>query len=222
MKRIALVLTALITLGMLNENQAQSAKVKLKTSMGDITIVLYDDTPMHRDNFLELIEKNFYDGILFHRVMSQFMIQAGDPNSKDAKPGTQLGAGGPGYTIPAEFRPNLWHKKGALAAARQPDQVNPKKASSGSQFYIVVGRSWSVNELAQMEAQGQRPKFTDEQKKVYTTIGGYPPLDYQYTVFGEVTEGLDIVDKISLVPCNATRPVTDVKILDVTVVKSGI
>jgi len=219
MKRFALVLTALITLSMLSDIQAQSTKVKMKTSMGDITLVLYDDTPMHRDNFIKLVNEKFYEGILFHRVMSKFMIQAGDPNSKDAKPGTQLGAGGPGYTIPAEFRPNLWHKKGALAAARQPDQVNPNKASSGSQFYIVVGQPWSVNDLTQMEAQGQHPKFNDEQKKVYTSIGGYPPLDYQYTVFGEVTEGLDVVDKISLVPCASTRPVTDVKILSVTVVK---
>jgi cyclophilin family peptidyl-prolyl cis-trans isomerase len=219
MKHIALVLTAFITLSMISDIQAQSTKVKMKTSMGDITLVLYDDTPMHRDNFLELVKKNFYDGLLFHRVMSQFMIQAGDPNSKDAKPETQLGAGGPGYTIPAEFRPNLWHKKGALAAARQPDQVNPKKASSGSQFYIVVGKPWSVNEMNQMEQAGQHPKFNEEQKKAYSTIGGYPPLDYQYTVFGEVTEGLEIVDKISLVPCTRTRPVTDVKILSVTVVK---
>ncbi len=148
------------------------------------------------------------------------MIQAGDPNSKDATPNTQLGAGSPGYTIPAEFKQNRWHKKGALSAARQPDRVNPKKASSGSQFYIVVGQPWSVNDLTQMEAQGQHPKFTDEQKKVYTTIGGYPPLDYDYTVFGEVTEGLDIVEKISKVErLPGDRPVTDVKILSAVVLK---
>lgn len=204
----------------MNDNQAQSTKVLMKTSMGDITLVLYDDTPIHLDNLLELIKKNFYDGLLFHRVMPNFMIQAGDPNSKNAQPGVQLGSGGPGYTIPAEFKPNHYHKKGALAAARQGDQVNPKKASSGSQFYIVTGRVWSVAELTQMETTGQHPKFTDEQKKIYTTIGGYPPLDYQYTVFGEVTDGLDVVDKISMVPRDApNRPNTDIKILSFTVVK---
>jgi cyclophilin family peptidyl-prolyl cis-trans isomerase len=205
---------------MMNENQAQQTKVKMKTSMGDITIVLYDDTPMHRDNFIKLVNEKFYDGILFHRIIPQFMIQGGDPNSKDAKPNTQLGAGGPGYTVPAEFKQNRWHKKGALAAARQGDQVNPKKASSGSQFYIVVGKPMSVNELNQMEQGGGHPKFTEEQKKVYTTLGGTPFLDYQYTVFGEVTEGLDVVDKISKVErLPGDRPVTDVKIISVVVLK---
>ena len=136
MKRIAIVLTAFITLAMLNETTAQSTKVLMKTTAGDITLVLYDDTPIHKDNFLELIKKNFYDGVLFHRVIPEFMIQGGDPNSKDAKPGAMLGNGGPGYTIPAEFKPNHYHKKGALAAARQGDQVNPKKASSGSQARV--------------------------------------------------------------------------------------
>lgn len=210
MKRIALVLTAFITLSMLSDIQAQSTKVKMKTSMGDITLVLYDDTPIHRDNFIKLVNEKFYDGILFHRVIPQFMIQGGDPTTRAAKPGPQLG------TIPAEFRPNHWHKKGVLAAARTD---NPQKASSGSQFYIVVGRPCSVNELNQMESTGQHPKFTDEQRKVYTTIGGTPHLDYTYTVYGEVTEGLDVVDKIALVPCTATRPNTEVKILSVTIIK---
>lgn len=205
---------------MMNENQAQQTKVKMKTSMGDITIVLYDDTPIHRDNFIKLANEKFYDGILFHRIIPKFMIQAGDPNSKDAKPNTQLGIGGPGYTVPAEFKQNHWHKKGALSAARQGDQINPKRASSGSQFYIVVGEVLSVNQLNQLEQSGQHPKFTEEQKKDYTTIGGTPFLDYQYTVFGEVTEGLDIVDKISKVErLPGDRPVTDVKILSVVVLK---
>jgi peptidyl-prolyl cis-trans isomerase B (cyclophilin B) len=203
----------------MTEIQAQKTKVKLKTSMGDVTVVLYDDTPIHRDNFIELINKKFYDGVLFHRVIPKFMIQAGDPTSKDAKPGVQLGSGGPGYTIPAEFKPNHFHKKGALAAARQGDQVNPTKASSGSQFYIVVGEVLTEAQLGQLEQMGRHPKFTDEQKKAYTTVGGTPHLDYQYTIFGEVTEGMDIVDKIALVPCAATRPVTDVKILSVTILK---
>lgn len=216
MKRIALVLTAFITLSMMSDIQAQSTKVKMKTSMGDITLMLYDDTPIHRDNFLKLVDEKFYDGISFHRVIAEFMIQGGDPSARESNPGPQLG------TIPAEFRPNHWHKKGALCAARTD---NPAKASSGSQFYIVVGRPWSIAELESFEKQGPNPKmpphpkFTDEQRKVYTSIGGTPHLDYTYTVYGEVTEGLDIVDKISMVPCNNTRPVTDVKILSVTVVK---
>lgn len=205
---------------MTNDILAQSTKVLVKTSLGDITLLVYDDTPIHKDNLLELIKKNFYDGVLFHRVIPNFMIQAGDPNSKNAKPGDRLGSGTPGYTLPAEFRPNHYHKKGALAAARLGDGANPKKESSGSQFYIVSGRVWSVAELDQMEKSGQHPKFTDEQRKVYTSTGGYPPLDYQYTVYGEVTEGLDVVDKISRVQRDQSdRPLTDVKILSFTVVK---
>jgi peptidyl-prolyl cis-trans isomerase B (cyclophilin B) len=221
MKRIALVLTAFITFAMLNETQAQSTKVLIKTTLGDITVMLYDDTPIHRDNMLELIKKNVYDGTLFHRVIKGFMVQGGDPTSKDAKPGQQLGSGGPGYTIPAEFKPNHYHKKGALAAARQGDQVNPQKASSGSQFYIVQGNVMSVAQLTQMESTGQHPKFTEEQKKAYTTVGGTPFLDYQYTVYGEVTAGLDVIDKIAAVETSkpGDRPKTDVKIISVSVVK---
>jgi len=209
MKHIALFVTALLIISNMSEIQAQNTKVKMKTSMGDITIVLYDDTPIHRDNFIKLVKEKFYDGIIFHRVIPQFMIQGGDPTTRATNPGPQLG------TIPAEFRPNHWHKKGALAAARTD---NPLKASSGSQFYIVVGKVWTAKELDAFEQQGGHPKFTDEQRKVYTTIGGTPHLDYTYTVYGEVTQGLDIVDKIALVPCNATKPVKDVKILSVTVI----
>jgi peptidyl-prolyl cis-trans isomerase B (cyclophilin B) len=185
----------------------------MKTSMGDITLVLYDDTPIHRDNFIKLVKENFYSGILFHRVIPNFMIQGGDPTTRATNPGPQLG------TIPAEFRPNHWHKKGALAAARTGGPGNPQMASSGSQFYIVVGKPCSVNELSQMEASGQHPKFTDEQKKIYTSTGGTPHLDYTYTVYGEVTEGLDVVDKIALVPCSATKPITEVKIISCVIVK---
>lgn len=220
MKRIALLLTVFITLSMMTENQAQPTKVRIKTSVGDITLVLYDDTPLHRDNFLALIKKNFYDGVLFHRVIPGFMIQTGDPNSKGAKPGTQLGSGGPGYTIPAEFKANRYHKKGALAAARQGDEVNPSKASSGSQFYIVVGKVATEGQLASLESSGRHPKFTDAQKKDYTTVGGTPFLDTQYTVFGEVTGGLDVVDKIAMMDRDKSdRPNVDVKILSVTVTK---
>ena len=175
---------------------------------------------MHRDNFIELINKKFYDGILFHRVIPGFMIQAGDPNSKNAKSGDRLGSGNPGYTVPAEFRPQLYHKKGALAAARLGDQANPKKESSGSQFYIVTGKVWTNNELNQMESTNTHPKFTDEQRQIYTTIGGYPPLDYNYTVFGEVTEGVEIAEKIGQVKRDRSdRPLDDVKILSITILK---
>jgi cyclophilin family peptidyl-prolyl cis-trans isomerase len=211
MKRIALVLTVFMTLTMLSENQAQTTKVKMKTSMGDVTLALYDDTPIHRDNFIKLVNEKFYDGLLFHRIIPNFMIQGGDPSTRTPNPGQQLA------TIPAEFRPNRWHKKGALAAARTN---NPQKASSGSQFYIVVGEKFTAAQLDQLEQSGRHPKFTDEQRKVYTETGGSPHLDYEYTVYGEVTQGLDIVDKISLVPCGAmNKPVTDVKILSVTIVK---
>ena len=204
----------------MSENQAQQTKVKMKTSMGDVTILLYDDTPIHKDNFIDLVTKKVYDGILFHRVIPGFMIQAGDPDSKNPKPGQQLGVNSVGKTIPAEFKPNRIHKRGALAAARQGDRVNPKKESSGSQFYIVTGRMWSVKELEQLEAQGNHPKFTTDQKTTYTTIGGYPPLDYQYTVFGEVTEGIDIVEKIGNAPRDPSdRPKTDIKIISMTIVK---
>ncbi|MCK9324876.1 MAG: peptidylprolyl isomerase [Bacteroidales bacterium] len=218
-KTIFLVLT-LVIFSMMSENQAQQTQVRMKTSLGEITLLLYDDTPMHRDNFIELINKKFYDGILFHRVIPGFMIQAGDPNSKNAKTGDRLGSGNPGYTVPAEFRPQLYHKKGALAAARLGDQANPKKESSGSQFYIVTGKVWTNNELNQMESTNTHPKFTDEQRQIYTTIGGYPPLDYNYTVFGEVTEGVEIAEKIGLVKRDRSdRPLDDVKILSITILK---
>ena len=217
MKRIAFLLTAFITIGMLTENQAQTTKVLMKTSMGDITLMLYDDTPGHRDNFIKLVKSKFYDGLLFHRVIPGFMVQGGDPGSKNAKPGVQLGSGNPGYTIPAEIKANRYHKKGALCAARTD---NPQKASSGSQFYIVTGKIWTAQDLETMEVQGRHPKFTDEQKKVYTTVGGFPGLDTQYTVYGEVTKGLDIVEKIGKVERNPSdRPKVDVKIISVTVVK---
>ena len=217
MKRIASILILIMAVSM--AMQAQSTKVLLKTTMGDITVMLYDDTPMHRDNFIKLVNDKFYDGLLFHRVMNGFMIQTGDPGSKNAGPDARLGSGGPGYKVPAEFRPNHWHKKGALAAARQGDQFNPKKESSGSQFYIVQGKKWSPEQLDMLESQG-RPEFTEEQRKHYTQVGGYAPLDFQYTVFGEVTDGLDVIDKIAAVEVDrANRPVKDVKIISATVVK---
>jgi len=203
----------------IEEETMKDPIVKMHTNYGDITIKLYNETPQHRDNFLKLVEECFYDSTLFHRVIAGFMIQAGDPDSKGAMPQKQLGAGGPGYTVPAEFRKDLIHKKGALAAARQGDQVNPQKRSSGSQFYIVVGRSWTADEMKMIEER-TGIKYTDEQKEIYETLGGYPFLDREYTVFGEVVEGLDIVDAISLVDTNpADRPLQDVVIESMEIVE---
>lgn len=185
--------------------------VKIETSYGDIVVKLYNETPKHRDNFLKLVKEGTYDGLLFHRVINQFMIQGGDPNSRDAKPGQMLGDGELGYTIPAEFVPGLYHKKGALAAARQGDQVNPQKASSSCQFYIVQGNTWTADRLKMIEDRYGK-KFTPEQAEVYATLGGTPFLDGDYTVFGEVVEGIEVVDKIASVACGPMdRPVEDVK-----------
>ncbi len=186
-------------------------KVKITTPMGDIVLKLYNETPKHRDNFIKLAKEGYYNGLLFHRVMKTFMIQGGDPESKNAPAGTQLGNGGPDYTIPAEFSPKLYHKRGALAAARQPDEVNPQKESSGSQFYIVHGRPFNETELNNIAQQGGL-MFTDEQKNLYQTVGGAPFLDMQYTVFGEVVEGMEVVDKIAAQPVDGSnRPFKNVK-----------
>lgn len=221
------------------------AKVRISTTLGDIIVRLYDETPKHRDNFLKLASEGYYNGTLFHRVIKDFMIQGGDPDSKGAPAGQQLGVGGPGYTIEAEINPALFHKRGTLAAARQGDEVNPERRSSGSQFYIVWGQTYKEGQVRQLEKQLQMQqlqsifnqlvqerrdeimklrrernraalqemqddlsaqaeamastnpvKMTEAQKAAYTTVGGTPHLDGQYTVFGEVEEGLDIVEKI--------------------------
>ncbi len=197
----------------------EGAKVLLQTDYGDILIKLYDETPKHRDNFIDLAEDGFYDGILFHRVIEDFMIQAGDPESIDAEPGEPLGSGGPGYTIEAEIEPGLFHKKGALAAARQGDQVNPEKRSSGSQFYIVQGRVFSHQQLDELEESLDK-SFTREQRKTYTSDGGVPHLDNDYTVFGEVVEGFEVIDKIAEIETNQQdRPVEDIRITSLEVVE---
>ena len=185
--------------------------VKIETSYGDMVVKLYNETPLHRDNFIKLVKDGTYDGLIFHRVINQFMIQGGDPNSRDAKPGQMLGDGELGYTIPAEFVPGLFHKKGALAAARQGDEVNPQKASSSCQFYIVQGTTWDANRLKMVE-QRMGKSFTSEQAEVYATVGGTPFLDGDYTVFGEVVEGMEVIDKIAAVQCGPMdRPIEDVK-----------
>ena len=170
--------------------------VELETAFGTMTIWLYDDTPKHRDNFLKLAEENFYDGLLFHRVIQGFMVQGGDPNSRNAKPTQQLGTGGPGYEVQAELESGHVHIKGALAAARKGDQVNPEKASSGSQFYLVQGRPVTEQDLAMIEAK-KAFRYTKEQREAYLKLGGTPFLDRDYTVFGEVIDGIEIIDKIA-------------------------
>jgi peptidyl-prolyl cis-trans isomerase B (cyclophilin B) len=176
---------------------------EIETRFGTMTIGLYDATPQHRDNFRKLVEEGFYDGTTFHRVIAGFMAQGGDPNSKDDDPMND-GAGGPGYTIPAEFHAKYYHKKGAIAAARQGDQVNPARASSGSQFYIVHGQVTDSATLGQMEAQMQAMDstfaFSDAAVETYTTVGGTPFLDSQYTVFGEVVDGMAVLDSLATTP----------------------
>lgn len=211
--------TATATETKTERNMDELTKVIFKTSMGDITIALYDNTPLHKENFLKLVKSDYYNDILFHRIIQGFMIQTGDPDSKGAPAGKQLGSGGPGYTIPAEFRQENFHKRGAVAAARQADQVNPTKASSGSQFYIVDGKTFNEDELKQITAY-YKTTFTDEQTKIYTTVGGAPFLDMQYTVFGEVVEGMDVVDKIAAQKKDRfDRPINDVKIISTTIVE---
>jgi cyclophilin family peptidyl-prolyl cis-trans isomerase len=198
----------------------KNTKILIETSLGNLTAELYDQTPFHQENFLKLIGEHYYDGLLFHRVIKDFMIQTGDPDSKDAKPGQLLGRGGPDYTIPAEFVPELYHRKGAIAAARQGDRINPKKESSGSQFYIVEGRKYTDQELDAMEQRNMHIRFTDEQREVYKTLGGTPHLDYSYTVFGQVTDGLNVLDSIANVPTDKNnRPLKDVKIITIKVLK---
>ena len=246
-------------------------KVLIKTTVGDITIKLYNETPQHRDNFIKLVQEHYYDSILFHRVIKDFMVQAGDPESKNAEKGVQLGAGGPGYTIPAEFvYPKYFHKRGALSAARQADQVNPERKSSGSQFYIVTGKKYGKYDLQDMEKQlndqqgqgifdrlcsenidsimklqqaGDRDglmklqdelvaktdailkeqgpfKFTKEQVDAYMEDGGTPFLDNQYTVFGEVIDGMKTVDKIESAGTDMSdRPRKDIRIITMELIK---
>lgn len=249
------------------ENEKRTL-VKLETTMGNITVALYNETPKHRDNFIKLVKEGVYDSTLFHRVIKQFMIQAGDPDSKNASDTAMLGSGDMGYTIPAEFNPKFFHKKGVLAAARQGDDVNPEKASSGCQFYIVTGRKFTEPQLLGMEnkineqreealfdslarqhmkeiykmrkagdnagllelqdtleAQAreladkeEKFRFTPEQIKAYSTIGGAPHLDGSYTVFGEVTEGMEVVDNIEIAKTNrADRPIENIRILKASI-----
>ena len=278
MKRIQIVLLTILACSIVackpgsknSVKMEQETKVKIETTEGDIVVKLYNETPKHRDNFIKLAKEGTYEGTLFHRVIKDFMIQAGDPDSKKATKGQMLGSGDVGYTVPAEFvYPKYFHKKGVLSAARQGDQVNPEKASSGCQFYIVTGKVYNDSTLLGMERQMNQARlnnafnalaqkhmkevyrlrkagdqeglmdlqdsliaqaeaqvakepefrFTPEQVQAYTTVGGTPHLDGAYTVFGEVLEGMGVVDKIQCVKTDRNdRPEEDVKIKKVTII----
>jgi peptidyl-prolyl cis-trans isomerase B (cyclophilin B) len=193
--------------------------VELLTTHGTIVLRLYDSTPLHRDNFIRLVKSHYYDSVLFHRVIQNFMIQAGDPNSKNAAAGIALGNGGPSYKIPAEFRVTLFHKKGVLAAARDN---NPEKASSGSQFYIVKGKQFTDSGLDSVEINRLKRKLPQAHREVYKKIGGTPHLDQNYTVFGETVRGIEVVDAIASEATSKTppdRPIKDVRLLKATLIK---
>ncbi len=219
----ALVLTMQACFPLKHGNEKEQ-KVLIRTTEGDITLKLYNETPMHRDNFIRLIRAKTYDGLLFHRVIGEFMIQGGDPNSKNAAPGATLGEGDVGYTVPAEFRtPEIYHKRGALAAARMGDDENPAKASSGCQFYIVVGKKFTDEQLDKMQegkiaryghANDSTYTFSARAREDYKAIGGTPHLDGNYTVYGEVLKGMDVVERISKTETNRhDRPVKDIRII---------
>jgi cyclophilin family peptidyl-prolyl cis-trans isomerase len=225
---IAGVLFALcFVLGSFSGGSPKEDIVVIKTKYGNILIWLYKDTPKHRDNFIKLSNQGFFDGTMFHRVISTFMIQGGDPYSADPKMADSIGNGGPGYEIDAEILPNHFHKRGALAAARQSDDINPLRKSSGSQFYIVQGKKWSDEELNNFQrrirtnTKNDQFTFTEEQIRYYKTFGGTPQLDQQYTVFGEVISGMAFVDSIASVKTNAdknNRPLDPIT-MDVNIVK---
>lgn len=195
--------------------------VEIKTTAGDIKIQLHPETPKHRDNFIKLVKESFYDNILFHRIIKNFMMQAGDPDSINASMNTHLGAGGPDYTIEAELNTPYFHMRGAVAAARLGDAMNPEKASSGSQFYIVYGKQVIDKELDSLE-RNYGFKFTPEQREAYKTVGGTPFLDGEYTVFGQVIEGMDVLKEINKVATNREdRPLEDVKIISMTILEEA-
>jgi cyclophilin family peptidyl-prolyl cis-trans isomerase len=213
--RKTLVGVFIITLFALNA-LAQKNKVKIETEYGNIIVMLYDSTPLNTQNMIKVAKEHGYDSTLFHRVIPEFMIQGGDPNSKNAKPGQTLGEGGLAYTVPAEINNTYFHKKGALGVAREN---TPDKSGSASQFYLVVGKKFTDADLDNVTKHSGRV-FTPEQREAYKTVGGSPHLDGNYTVFGEVIEGQDIVDKISLEPRDRRdRPNKDIRIISLKVMK---
>ena len=227
MNRYLLTLTMTVLFGSLvSVAQTSTTEVLLETTEGNIRIALYDETPLHRDNFLKLTRMHVYDSLLFHRVIKNFMIQSGDTNSKNAKPGQRLGTGDFDYTQEPEFRlPQIIHRRGCVAMAREPDNVNPEMRSSACQFYIVWGKRFSSTEIEKAQERLDtmthgRVKLTPEMIKVYKSVGGTPHLDGQYTVFGEVTEGLDVVERIQKAETDEfDRPFEDIRILRATVTK---
>lgn len=223
---VALLVLAACGTPRANKKTPASARVQMQTTAGVIELRLYDETPKHRDNFLKLVEEQCFDSLLFHRVIKDFMIQGGDPTSKNAPAGTLLGDGDLGYTVEAEFMPEVhFHRRGVLAAAREGDIDNPTKASSASQFYIVWGKVYTKDELQAYKdyykrRTGKELMLTPEQETAYTTVGGTPHLDGEYTVFGEVVSGLDVVEKIQNAACDANdRPIEDIRILKVEIIK---
>jgi len=199
------------TISAQDNSKVSRTRALITTNIGEIEISLYNETPLHRDNFIKLSTEGFYNNLLFHRVIKDFIIQGGDPLSRGADKGVLLGRTGTGYTIPAEIIPELYHKKGAIAAARTSDENNPLRESSGSQFYIIIGKIYNPGELQYMEESHICIPLSDEMKKVYTTIGGSPHLDGAYTVFGEVTKNIELVEKISRLQTDPyNRPLADV------------
>lgn len=226
MKKLLLVTLAVVLSLTANAKKEKRTTVELLTSKGKITIELYNETPLHRDNFIKLINEKFYDNLLFHRVITDFMIQGGDPDSKEAPQGNALGEGGPGYTVPAEIRfPVLFHKRGALAAAREGDITNPDRNSSGSQFYIVWGKTFTKEEINNITDAIEKHSngiitFPENIKKYYMRYGGTPHLDGSYTVFGEVIKGIETVNAIQQVDTDSNdRPLEDIRILSATIKK---
>ncbi len=202
-------LSLIVTMLFLSSCGEKTTYIVIETEFGTMKAELYDSTPLHKENMIKLVKEGFYDDLLFHRIMNGFMVQGGDPDSKGAAPGVRLGTGGPGYQIDAEI--GAPHFKGALAAARTGGASNPEKRSSGSQFYIVHGKPLSDNELNSFEQRGGF-KYNEAQRAKYKEVGGAPFLDNDYTVFGEVVEGMDVIDKIAAVQTGAgDRPVQDVK-----------
>ena len=227
MNRYLLTLTMAVLFGsLISVAQTSTTEVLFETTEGNIRIALYDETPLHRDNFLKLTRMHVYDSLLFHRVIKNFMIQSGDTNSKNAKPGQRLGTGDFDYTLEPEFRlPQIIHRRGCVAMAREPDVVNPEMRSSACQFYVVWGKRFSSAEIEKAQERLDtmthgRVKLTPEMIKVYKSVGGTPHLDGQYTVFGEVTEGLDVVERIQKAETDEfDRPFEDIRILRATVTK---
>ena len=222
-----LVLLLLVAVATPAQTAAEgSVEVTLETTAGTIRLLLYDATPLHRDNFVKLVSMHVYDSVLFHRVIEGFMIQGGDPTSRYAAPGQLLGNGDFDYTVPAEMRlPQIYHRRGSLAMARESDDVNPDRASSACQFYIVWGKTFSDDELDRVQERldtlyGEPVTLTDEMRAVYKTVGGTPHLDGGYTVFGEVTQGIEVVEAIQRRPTDANdRPLDDVRIVRAVVSK---